>query len=76
MTPAFASVGEWLAMGQHGPFVWSSWGLTLLAVVAVSLYLPWERRRFWREESARQRRQVQRARQAQPRPESESGEQP
>ncbi len=58
--PAFSSLGDWLAMGGHGPYVWTAWGLTLLAVVAVSLYLPHERRRFWRDEAARQRRHAMR----------------
>lgn len=70
MTPAFESVGAWLAMGHHGVYVWSCWLLTLGCLVAVSVYLPHERRRFWRDEAARQRRQVRREQLAQHSPSS------
>lgn len=63
-TPAFSSVAEWVAMGQHGPYVWTCWGVTVLSILAVTLYLPHERRRFWRDEAARQRRLATRAHQA------------
>ena len=43
---SFASLGEFLAMGGHGLYVWLAYGATLLVVVAnvVSVRLAWRRR--------------------------------
>lgn len=53
----FSSVGEFIAMGHHGLYVWSAYGLCL-AVLALNLLLPlWARRRYLREEARRLRRE-------------------
>lgn len=32
-----AAVAEWLAMGGHGPFVWSAYGIGLAALLGISV---------------------------------------
>ncbi|MEC7121275.1 MAG: heme exporter protein CcmD [Pseudomonadota bacterium] len=57
MSPAFASVSEFLQMGgAHAPFVWSAWGITVLFLIVLVWQARMSRRRFFREEWARQRR--------------------
>ncbi|MDP2609158.1 MULTISPECIES: heme exporter protein CcmD [unclassified Oceanobacter] len=52
----FHSVGEFLAMGRHGLYVWLSYGLSALVIIA-NLVLPmWQRRRLIREQGQRVRR--------------------
>lgn len=29
------AVGDWLAMGGHGPFVWTAYGISLIALVCI-----------------------------------------
>ena len=29
------AVSDWLAMGGHGPFVWTAYGISLLALVCI-----------------------------------------
>lgn len=42
----FDSIREFLAMGNHGPYVWSAFGL-FLAVIAVNLIsIRWQRARL------------------------------
>lgn len=36
--PYFHSFADFLAMGEHGVYVWSSWGLTVAVVVGLILY--------------------------------------
>ena len=31
---AFETFADFMAMGKHGPYVWSAYGITLLVVVA------------------------------------------
>jgi heme exporter protein D len=33
LTPQFHSLGEFLAMGGHGPYVWSAYGVAALVLV-------------------------------------------
>lgn len=33
MSPQFHSVAEFLAMGGHGPYVWSAYGVALVVLV-------------------------------------------
>jgi len=35
----FASLSEFIAMGKHGPFVWSAYGITI-AVIAGNILFP------------------------------------
>ncbi|MEY2864401.1 MAG: hypothetical protein RLY58_2108 [Pseudomonadota bacterium] len=56
MTPAFDSFSAFVAMGHHGAYVWSAWGLTLLCVLALIVDARARRRRFIQETAARLRR--------------------
>lgn len=52
----FDSFADFLAMGHHGPYVWSAWGLTF-AIVLWNILQPWHtRRRLLREQAALLRR--------------------
>lgn len=54
---AFVSFADFLAMGGHGAYVWSAYGLCL-AVLALNAVLPaLERRRYLRELARRRRRE-------------------
>lgn len=53
---SFESLGDFLAMGGHGLYVWLSYGLTL-AVVFVNVFAPISgRRRYLREQADAARR--------------------
>lgn len=59
----FQSFADFLAMGHHGPYVWSAWGLTA-AIVLWNILQPWRaRRRLLREQAALLRREQGAARQ-------------
>lgn len=54
---SFASFAEFLAMGTHGAYVWSSFGISL-AVLALNVVLPLlARRRYLQDEARRLRRE-------------------
>ena len=56
---SFASFSDFLAMGHHGLYVWSAYGICLL-VLAVNVALPLKaRRRYLQEEARRLRREEQ-----------------
>lgn len=56
---SFESFGEFLAMGHHGPYVWSAYGISL-AVLALNVVLPiLARRRYLQDEARRLRREKQ-----------------
>jgi heme exporter protein D len=46
MTPQFASLADFIAMGGHGPFVWGAWGLTAVVIVALVVRAMSEQRRW------------------------------
>ena len=52
---AFHTLVEFLRMGTHGPYVWSAYGLTLLALVAMAWGARRRRRRLQREWALLQR---------------------
>lgn len=55
----FDSLAEFVAMGRHGAYVWSSYGLTFATVIVLVL-LPWRRRRaFMAAQARRLRREAQ-----------------
>lgn len=60
MHPYFYSFQEFLAMGDHGPYVWSTWGITLLAMIGFILYSLSQRRRLIKELRIQHARQQQR----------------
>jgi heme exporter protein D len=56
---SFESFGEFLAMGNHGAYVWSAYGISL-AVLALNVALPiLARRRYLQDEARRLRREKQ-----------------
>ena len=56
---SFASFADFLAMGHHGPYVWSAYGISL-AVLALNVALPiFARRRYLQDEARRLRRENQ-----------------
>ncbi|MBF7730841.1 heme exporter protein CcmD [Pseudomonas sp. N040] len=56
---SFASFGEFLAMGSHGPYVWTAYAISLL-VLALNLVLPLRvRRSYLQGEARRLRREEQ-----------------
>lgn len=52
------AVAEFLAMGGHGAYVWSSYAITLV-VLSLNVLQPWlARRRLVNEEARRRRREM------------------
>lgn len=54
---AFNSIAEFIAMGGHAPYVWSSWGLTLFLFVALAWHARFERRQLMNSLKRRERRE-------------------
>lgn len=55
---AFESLAEFLAMGRHGPYVWSAYGVTFV-IVLWNIFQPWrERRRLLKEQAALMKREA------------------
>ncbi|TWH64924.1 heme exporter protein D [Azomonas agilis] len=56
---SFASWEDFLSMGQHGLYVWSAFGISVL-VLALNLALPMHaQRRYVKDEARRLRREAQ-----------------
>ncbi len=53
---SFDSVGEFLAMGGHGLYVWLAYGAAALVIAVNVLALRRARRRFFQEQRALARR--------------------
>ena len=54
---SFASFSDFIAMGHHGVYVWSSYGICL-AVLALNVAMPiMARRRYLQQEARRLRRE-------------------
>ncbi|MBU0902419.1 MULTISPECIES: heme exporter protein CcmD [Pseudomonas] len=54
---SFASFSEFLAMGTHGPYVWSCYAISLV-VLGLNVALPiLARRRYLQDEARRLRRE-------------------
>lgn len=60
MTPYFHSFAEFMAMGKHGVYVWSSYGLTFACIIGVILYSRVQRQKIYRDTLTQQARQTQR----------------
>ena len=43
---SFASLSDFLRMGTHGVYVWTAYGLTLTALVAIHIYVCRRQRRL------------------------------
>ncbi len=57
---SFASFADFLAMGNHGAYVWSAYGICL-AVLVLNVVLPLRaRRRHLQDEARRMRREESR----------------
>ncbi|TNC83890.1 MAG: heme exporter protein CcmD [Alcanivorax sp.] len=55
---AFETFADFMAMGKHGPYVWSAYGITLLVVVA-NILAPVIRRKGLVEEIKRKAKREQ-----------------
>lgn len=54
---SFDSFADFIAMGIHGPYVWSAYGISL-AVLVINVALPvMARRRYLQDEARRLRRE-------------------
>lgn len=54
---SFASFGEFIAMGTHGPYVWSCYAISLV-ILGLNVALPiLARRRYLQDEARRLRRE-------------------
>lgn len=60
MTPYFHSVAEFMAMGKHGFYVWTCYGLTFLAIIGVVIYSINQRKAVYKDTLTQQARQTQR----------------
>lgn len=55
---SFQSFSDFLAMGHHGPYVWSAYAICL-AVLAINVAMPLlARKRYLQEEARRLRREA------------------
>lgn len=55
----FDSLAEFIAMGGHGPYVWSVYAITTVVLVALVVAPLRRRRRFWAEQAMRLKREQQ-----------------
>jgi heme exporter protein D len=60
MQPYFYSFSEFLAMGNHGVFVWSCWAITVGFIIAFIIYSRQQRRMLLKQLTIQQARQAQR----------------
>lgn len=61
MQPYFYSVSEFIAMGEHGVFVWSCWAITVGVMLFFIIYSRRQRQALIKQLSIQQTRQAQRA---------------
>lgn len=60
MQPYFYSFSEFIAMGEHGVFVWSCWAITVGMVLAFIIYSRQQRKALLKQLTIQQARQAQR----------------
>jgi len=61
MQPYFYSVSEFIAMGEHGVFVWSCWAITVGVMLIFIIYSRRQRQALIKQLAIQQARQAQRA---------------
>ena len=61
MQPYFYSVSEFIAMGEHGVFVWSCWAITIGMMLIFIIYSRRQRQALIKQLTIQQARQAQRA---------------
>ncbi|WP_201609307.1 heme exporter protein CcmD [Psychrobacter immobilis] len=61
MQPYFYSVSEFIAMGEHGVFVWSCWAITVGMMLIFIIYSRRQRQALIKQLAIQQSRQAQRA---------------
>ena len=61
MQPYFYSVSEFIAMGEHGVFVWSCWAITVGMMLIFIIYSRRQRQALIKQLTIQQARQAQRA---------------
>nr|WP_296238284.1 heme exporter protein CcmD [Psychrobacter sp. UBA5136] len=61
MQPYFYSLSEFIAMGEHGVFVWSCWTITLGMMLIFIIYSRRQRQALIKQLTIQQARQAQRA---------------
>ncbi|UYO75336.1 heme exporter protein CcmD [Halomonas qinghailakensis] len=54
---AFSSLNEFFAMGGHGPYVWSAWGITALLMLVIVWHARQERSQLLKGVKRRVRRE-------------------
>lgn len=60
MSPYFHSIAEFIVMGGHGNYVWASWLITLLGVMALVFFSRSQRKGAYQDITTQQARQQQR----------------
>ncbi len=60
MQPYFYSISEFVAMGNHGVFVWSCWAITIVMMLAFIIYSRRQRQALIKQLTIQQARQAQR----------------
>jgi heme exporter protein D len=58
---AFDSFADFIAMGKHGVYVWSSYGLTFAIIVGLLWQARQQRQRFFQEQMQQMKREAQNA---------------
>lgn len=61
MQPYFYSLSEFIAMGKHGVFVWSCWGITVAMMLIFVIYSRRQRQALIKQLTIQQARQAQRS---------------
>ncbi len=61
MQPYFYSLSEFIAMGNHGVFVWSCWAITVGTILAFIIYSRTQRKALLKQLTIQQARQAQRS---------------
>lgn len=60
MQPYFYSLSEFIAMGEHGVFVWSCWAITIGMILILVIYSRRQRQALIKQLTIQQARQAQR----------------